>query len=77
MIINDVSKFVNKRFIFSLTIIELTTCFHEFSEYESINLFVTSKNKFLNSPNHEFKVLQNVFKIKIQDLRFFKVINKN
>ena len=28
------------------------------------NLFVTSKNEFSNSPIHEFKVLQNVFKIK-------------
>ena len=43
----------------------------------AINLFVTSKNEFSNSPNHEFKVLQNVFKIKRQGLRFFKVINKN
>ena len=27
-----------------------------------INLFVTSKNETTNSPIHEFKVLQNVFK---------------
>ena len=39
------------------------------------NLFVTSKKP--NSPIHEFKVLQNVFKIKKQGLKcFFKVINK-
>ena len=42
------------------------------------NLFVTSKNDFSNSPIHEFKVLQNVFKIKKTRLKmFFKVINKN
>ena len=36
------------------------------------NLFVTSKNKFSNSPIHEFKVLQNVlFKMKEQGLRLF------
>ena len=35
------------------------------------NLFVTSKNEFSNSPIHEFKVLQNVFKIKKQGLKCF------
>ena len=40
------------------------------------NLFVTSKNETTNSPIHEFKVLQNVFKMKKQGLKcFFKVIN--
>ena len=34
------------------------------------NLFVTSKNEFSNSPIHEFKVLQNVFKIKKQRLKY-------
>ena len=47
-------------------------------EVVSTNLFVTSKNEFSNSPIHEFKVLQNVFKIKKTRLKmFFKVINKN
>ena len=42
------------------------------------NLFVTSKNEFSNSPIYEFKVLQNVFKVKKQGLKFFfKVINEN
>ena len=46
--------------------------------FEFFNLFVTSKNEFFNSPILEFKVLQNVFKIKKQGLNcFFKVINKN
>ena len=35
------------------------------------NLFVTSKNEFSNSPIHEFKVLQNVYKIKKQGLKCF------
>ena len=35
------------------------------------NLFVTSKNETTNFPIHEFKVLQNVFKIKNQDLKCF------
>ena len=35
----------------------------------SNNLFVKSKNEFSNSPIHEFKVLQNVFKIKKQGLK--------
>ena len=44
---------------------------------KSYNLFVTSKIKFLNSPIHEFKVLQNVFKMKKARLKmFFKVIDK-
>ena len=41
------------------------------------NLFVTSKNEVSNSPIHEFKMLQNVFKIKKTRLKMFlKVINK-
>ena len=35
------------------------------------NLFVTSINEFSNSAIHEFKVLQNVFKIKKQSLKCF------
>ena len=35
------------------------------------NLFVTSKNETTNSPIHEFKVLQNVFKMKNQGLKCF------
>ena len=36
---------------------------YEFSEffYQIFNLFVTSKNETINSPIHEFKVLQNIF----------------
>ena len=40
----------------------------------SINLFVTSKKRnheFSNSPIHEFKVLQNVSKMKKQGLKCF------
>ena len=33
--------------------------------------FVISKNEFSNSPIYEFKVLQNVFKIKNQGLKCF------
>ena len=42
------------------------------------NLFVIKENETANSPIHEFKVLQNVFKMKKQGLKcsFFKVINK-
>ena len=41
------------------------------------NLFVTSKIEFSYSPIHEFKVLQNDFKIKKARLKmFFKVCNK-
>ena len=40
------------------------------------NLFVTSKYETTNSPIHEFKALQNVFKMKKQGLKFLKVINK-
>ena len=41
-----------------------------------INLFVTSKNETTNSPSQEFKVLQNVVKMKKQGLEcFVKVIN--
>ena len=36
------------------------------------NLFVTSKNETTNSPIHEFRVMQNVFKMKTQGLIFFK-----
>ena len=35
------------------------------------DLFVTSKNEFFNSPIHEFKLLQNVSKIKKQCLKCF------
>ena len=35
------------------------------------NLFVTSKNESTNSPIHEFKVLQNFFKIKKQGSKCF------
>ena len=35
------------------------------------DLFVTSKNESSNFPIHEFKLLQNVFKIKEQDLECF------
>jgi hypothetical protein len=50
----------------------------QFRMHSIINLFVTSKIKFSNSPLHEFKVLQNVSKIKKEVLKcFFKVINKN
>ena len=38
---------------------------------------MTSKNECFNSPIHEFKVLQNVFKIKTSLKMFFKVIDKN
>ena len=39
---------------------------------KSFNLFVTSKkNVTTNSPIHEFKVLQNAFKIKKQGLKCF------
>ena len=37
----------------------------------SCNMYVTSKNESSNSPIHEFKVLQNVFKINKQDLECF------
>ena len=37
----------------------------------TFNLFLTSKNETTNSPIHEFKVLQNVFKMKKQDLKGF------
>ena len=47
-----------------------------YKHFSSSNLLVTSKNE-TNSPIHEFKVLQNVFKIKKTRLKmFFKVINK-
>ena len=40
------------------------------SHLAMVNLFVTSKNEFSNSPIHELKVLQNVFKmIKKQGLK--------
>ena len=42
-----------------------------FENLQICNLFVTSKNKFSNSPIHDFKVLQNVFKIKKQGLKCF------
>ena len=35
------------------------------------NLFVTSENETTNSPIHQFKVLQNVSKMKKQDLKCF------
>ena len=47
--------------------------------HDTTNLFVTSKNETTNSPIHEFKVLQNVFKKGNEKARlkmFFKVINK-
>ena len=37
-----------------------------FLEVTMSNLFVTSKNEFSDSPIHEFKVMQNVFKVKKQ-----------
>ena len=44
---------------------------------EFYDLFVTSKNEATNSPIHQFKVLQNVFKMKKQGLkRFFDSLNK-
>ena len=39
--------------------------------FSTTNLFVTSKNEFSNSPIPEFKVLQNVFKIKKTRLKMF------
>ena len=49
-------------------------------DFTVYNLFVTSKNETTvevsNSPIHELKVLQHVFKIKKQGLFFFKVIDK-
>ena len=33
----------------------------ELVRYESVNLFVTSKNESTNEPIYQFKVLQNVF----------------
>ena len=45
-----------------------------FEAAEATNLFVTSKNGFFNSPILEFKVLQDVFKIKKRLKMFFKVI---
>ena len=37
----------------------------------NFNLFVTSKNETTNSPIHELKVLQNVFRMKTQGLKCF------
>ena len=54
-----------------VTQVKLTTCFHEFSEYESTALFVTSKIEFSNSPILEFKRLPKAFEIKKQGLKYF------
>ena len=42
---------------------------------EFYNLFVTSKNEATNSLIHQFKVLQNVFKLKKQGLVVFESKN--
>ena len=44
---------------------------YENGEKYIFNLFVISKNEFTNSPIHESKVLQNVFRMKKQGLKCF------
>ena len=52
------------------------TVWNGFWKLESTNKFSTI-NETTNSPIHQFKVLQNVFKMKKQDIKcFFKVMNK-
>ena len=42
-----------------------------FEQIKTNNLFVTSKIETTNSPINEFKVLPNVFKMKMQGLKCF------
>ena len=51
---------------------KLSSAQNIFLVLQTFNLFVTSKNETTNYPIHEFKVLQNGFKMKMQGLKCFK-----